>query len=152
MCQNKLCKKAWEGRVRVFLYSVSSSYGKDNKHPGTPPPGKNDVEGKVSSAQDSQGRRLCWVGIIITSVSSFHRFAVATPEELAVNNDDCAICWDSMQSARKLPCGHLFHKYLVGLQGLGRGVMWASVTLRATSNQLSAELWLLTAWALLVCF
>lgn len=40
----------------------------------------------------------------------FHRFAVATPEELAVNNDDCAICWDSMQAARKLPCGHLFHK------------------------------------------
>ncbi|KAM9374219.1 E3 ubiquitin-protein ligase AMFR isoform 1-T1 [Phaethornis superciliosus] len=37
------------------------------------------------------------------------RFAVATPEELAANNDDCAICWDSMQSARKLPCGHLFH-------------------------------------------
>ncbi|NXC41006.1 AMFR ligase, partial [Penelope pileata] len=37
------------------------------------------------------------------------RFAVATPEELAVNNDDCAICWDSMHSARKLPCGHLFH-------------------------------------------
>ncbi|PKU29434.1 hypothetical protein llap_20262 [Limosa lapponica baueri] len=42
------------------------------------------------------------------------RFAVATPEELAVNNDDCAICWDSMQSARKLPCGHLFHKYVPG--------------------------------------
>lgn len=39
-----------------------------------------------------------------------YRFAVATPEELAVNNDDCAICWDSMQAARKLPCGHLFHK------------------------------------------
>ncbi|XP_058135979.1 E3 ubiquitin-protein ligase AMFR [Dasypus novemcinctus] len=37
------------------------------------------------------------------------RFAIATPEELAVNNDDCAICWDSMQAARKLPCGHLFH-------------------------------------------
>ncbi|XP_023646102.1 E3 ubiquitin-protein ligase AMFR [Paramormyrops kingsleyae] len=37
------------------------------------------------------------------------RFAVATPEELATNNDDCAICWDSMQTARKLPCGHLFH-------------------------------------------
>ncbi|XP_015680892.1 E3 ubiquitin-protein ligase AMFR [Protobothrops mucrosquamatus] len=37
------------------------------------------------------------------------RFAVATPEELASNNDDCAICWDSMQAARKLPCGHLFH-------------------------------------------
>lgn len=37
------------------------------------------------------------------------RFAVATPEELAANNDDCAICWDSMTTARKLPCGHLFH-------------------------------------------
>ncbi|XP_018420377.1 PREDICTED: E3 ubiquitin-protein ligase AMFR isoform X1 [Nanorana parkeri] len=36
-------------------------------------------------------------------------FAVATPEELEANNDDCAICWDSMQAARKLPCGHLFH-------------------------------------------
>lgn len=39
-------------------------------------------------------------------------FAVATPEELEANNDDCAICWDSMQAARKLPCGHLFHKYV----------------------------------------
>ncbi|KAI1904261.1 hypothetical protein AGOR_G00003860 [Albula goreensis] len=37
------------------------------------------------------------------------RFAVATTEELTANSDDCAICWDSMQSARKLPCGHLFH-------------------------------------------
>ncbi|KAJ8407880.1 hypothetical protein AAFF_G00269240 [Aldrovandia affinis] len=37
------------------------------------------------------------------------RFAVATGEELAANSDDCAICWDAMQSARKLPCGHLFH-------------------------------------------
>ena len=23
--------------------------------------------------------------------------------------DQCAICWDEMESARKLPCGHLFH-------------------------------------------
>ncbi|GAA6093211.1 autocrine motility factor receptor a [Tachysurus ichikawai] len=37
------------------------------------------------------------------------RFAVATPDELLANNDDCAICWDSMTAARKLPCGHLFH-------------------------------------------
>uniref|UniRef100_A0A4W5NA17 E3 ubiquitin-protein ligase AMFR n=1 Tax=Hucho hucho TaxID=62062 RepID=A0A4W5NA17_9TELE len=37
------------------------------------------------------------------------RFAVATSDELVVNNDDCAICWDSMMTARKLPCGHLFH-------------------------------------------
>ncbi|KAM6980565.1 E3 ubiquitin-protein ligase AMFR [Aplochiton taeniatus] len=37
------------------------------------------------------------------------RFAVATTEELVANNDDCAICWDNMLTARKLPCGHLFH-------------------------------------------
>ncbi|XP_072236404.1 E3 ubiquitin-protein ligase AMFR-like isoform X1 [Leuresthes tenuis] len=37
------------------------------------------------------------------------RFSVATAEELAANDDDCAICWDAMLTARKLPCGHLFH-------------------------------------------
>ncbi|KAM8877933.1 E3 ubiquitin-protein ligase AMFR-like [Synchiropus picturatus] len=37
------------------------------------------------------------------------RFSVATAEELAANDDDCAICWDAMSTARKLPCGHLFH-------------------------------------------
>ncbi|XP_062243862.1 E3 ubiquitin-protein ligase AMFR-like isoform X1 [Platichthys flesus] len=36
-------------------------------------------------------------------------FAVATAEELTANDDDCAICWDTMLTARKLPCGHLFH-------------------------------------------
>uniref|UniRef100_A0A3Q3VW20 Uncharacterized protein n=1 Tax=Mola mola TaxID=94237 RepID=A0A3Q3VW20_MOLML len=38
------------------------------------------------------------------------RFGIATAEELAANDDDCAICWDTMLTARKLPCGHLFHK------------------------------------------
>ncbi|XP_028296380.1 E3 ubiquitin-protein ligase AMFR-like [Gouania willdenowi] len=37
------------------------------------------------------------------------RFSIATAEELAANDDDCAICWDTMLTARKLPCGHLFH-------------------------------------------
>lgn len=37
------------------------------------------------------------------------RFSMATKEELEKNVDDCAICWDEMDSARKLPCGHLFH-------------------------------------------
>ncbi|XP_067091685.1 E3 ubiquitin-protein ligase AMFR isoform X2 [Osmerus mordax] len=37
------------------------------------------------------------------------RFAAATPDELATNDDDCAICWDAMATARRLPCGHLFH-------------------------------------------
>lgn len=36
-------------------------------------------------------------------------FPMATIEELEKNCDDCAICWDRMEAARKLPCGHLFH-------------------------------------------
>lgn len=37
------------------------------------------------------------------------RFANASDEELRQNDDDCAICWEEMKSARKLPCNHLFH-------------------------------------------
>ncbi|KAL5250357.1 hypothetical protein ACHWQZ_G016183 [Mnemiopsis leidyi] len=37
------------------------------------------------------------------------QFRVATSEELEANNDHCAICWEEMNTARKLPCGHLFH-------------------------------------------
>uniref|UniRef100_A0A674C0X7 Autocrine motility factor receptor a n=1 Tax=Salmo trutta TaxID=8032 RepID=A0A674C0X7_SALTR len=36
-------------------------------------------------------------------------FAVATSNELVADNDDCAICWDSMTTERKLSFGHLFH-------------------------------------------
>ncbi len=38
------------------------------------------------------------------------RFPLATQEELENNNDECSICWERMESARKLECGHLFHK------------------------------------------
>lgn len=38
------------------------------------------------------------------------RFAEATEDEVANFDDSCAICWDQMQKARKLPCGHMFHK------------------------------------------
>lgn len=36
-------------------------------------------------------------------------FPMASQEEMDKNCDDCAICWDEMKAARKLPCGHLFH-------------------------------------------
>lgn len=36
-------------------------------------------------------------------------FANATKEDIEKFNDECAICWDSMDCARALPCGHLFH-------------------------------------------
>lgn len=36
-------------------------------------------------------------------------FSMATKDDIDKNSDYCAICWDEMESARKLPCGHLFH-------------------------------------------
>ncbi|BFZ19181.1 hypothetical protein BsWGS_22220 [Bradybaena similaris] len=37
------------------------------------------------------------------------KFPMATQEDLEQNADDCAICWEKMSAARRLPCGHLFH-------------------------------------------
>lgn len=36
-------------------------------------------------------------------------YPMATSEELQENSDNCAICWEKMEAARKLPCSHLFH-------------------------------------------
>lgn len=36
-------------------------------------------------------------------------YPLATAEDLSQNSDNCAICWEKMETARKLPCGHLFH-------------------------------------------
>ncbi|KAF9193522.1 hypothetical protein BGZ51_003077 [Haplosporangium sp. Z 767] len=37
----------------------------------------------------------------------------ATEKELADYSDDCAICRDSMTSAKVLPCGHIFHLFCI---------------------------------------
>ncbi|OTF76745.1 E3 ubiquitin-protein ligase AMFR-like protein, partial [Euroglyphus maynei] len=36
-------------------------------------------------------------------------FPTTSPDELNDENNDCAICWDRMENARRLPCGHFFH-------------------------------------------
>ncbi|XP_058125227.1 E3 ubiquitin-protein ligase AMFR-like [Anopheles ziemanni] len=36
-------------------------------------------------------------------------YPLATSEDLKQNSDNCAICWEKMETARKLPCAHLFH-------------------------------------------
>lgn len=36
-------------------------------------------------------------------------YPLATAEDLQLNCDNCAICWEKMDTARKLPCAHLFH-------------------------------------------
>uniref|UniRef100_F6VAW2 Zinc finger protein n=1 Tax=Ciona intestinalis TaxID=7719 RepID=F6VAW2_CIOIN len=37
------------------------------------------------------------------------QFPEATKEEIEAQEDQCAICWEQMETARKLPCGHFFH-------------------------------------------
>lgn len=37
-------------------------------------------------------------------------YPLASAEDISQNSDICAICWEKMDSARKLPCLHLFHK------------------------------------------
>lgn len=33
------------------------------------------------------------------------------PMETNKSGDDCPICWDKMETGRKLSCGHLFHNF-----------------------------------------
>lgn len=42
-----------------------------------------------------------------------HRYPSVTQEDLQNYNDDCAICREVMTSAKKLPCGHIFHQYIL---------------------------------------
>lgn len=44
---------------------------------------------------------------ILKSVNT--RFPMAMEEELESLEDHCAICWDKLDTARKLPCSHYFH-------------------------------------------
>ena len=49
-----------------------------------------------------------------------HRFENASAELLEEASDNkCAICWERMQKAKKLKCGHLFHRYVNRYQNLG---------------------------------
>jgi len=44
--------------------------------------------------------------------SNFSRLPMASKEEIDNLEDHCAICWENLRSARKLPCGHFFHQYV----------------------------------------
>lgn len=52
---------------------------------------------------------MVYTFLFIGVIFLFFSYPMATAEELDANSDNCAICWEKMDSARKLPCGHLFH-------------------------------------------
>jgi autocrine motility factor receptor len=49
---------------------------------------------------------------------NYRRIVAVMDEQYPMANelneqDTCAICWETLASARRLPCKHLFHKYVV---------------------------------------
>ena len=54
---------------------------------------------------------LLYPWILIQWMLSFLRFDDASLEDLSHCLDKCAICWEGMEKAKKLKCGHLFHRY-----------------------------------------
>lgn len=54
--------------------------------------------------------------IAITKRYHIYSYPLASQDDLSENCDNCAICWEKMETARKLPCGHLFHKYVFFLK------------------------------------
>lgn len=46
-------------------------------------------------------------GVKFDNILSNFSYPTAAPME---GDEKCAICWDLMSSARRLPCGHMFHK------------------------------------------
>lgn len=50
---------------------------------------------------------------MVYGVKLNYSYPMASPEEVRKNEDNCAICWEPMKEARKLPCAHLFHKYVL---------------------------------------
>ncbi|KAG0214033.1 hypothetical protein BGX28_002899 [Mortierella sp. GBA30] len=63
----------------------------------------NNLRKKLSSHQ-AYRQALCNMQALYPS---------ATESELADYSDDCAICRDSMTSAKVLPCGHIFHLFCI---------------------------------------
>ena len=50
-----------------------------------------------------------WSRFRRATVNMHQRYPDATPAELAQMDRTCIICREDMESAKKLPCGHMFH-------------------------------------------
>ena len=50
-----------------------------------------------------------FVGFVVVSRDLQRMYAEVPAEELAARQEDCAICREKLDKAKRLPCGHLFH-------------------------------------------
>ena len=50
-----------------------------------------------------------FVGFLAVSRDLQRQYAAVPAEELAALQDDCAVCRERLDKAKRLPCGHLFH-------------------------------------------
>ncbi len=50
-----------------------------------------------------------FLGFLAVSRDLHRMYADVSPEELAARDDDCAVCRERLDKAKRLPCGHLFH-------------------------------------------
>ena len=60
-------------------------------------------------ALESMHRVRRFVGFLAVSRDLQRTYADVSAEELASRQDDCAVCRERLDKAKRLPCGHLFH-------------------------------------------
>jgi autocrine motility factor receptor len=61
--------------------------------------------------QEIQRRLRRHHNYVLVSRTLESRFTLVQQEELAGGEEICAICWETMTTARRLPCRHIFHTY-----------------------------------------
>ncbi|KAI9247332.1 hypothetical protein BY458DRAFT_590881 [Sporodiniella umbellata] len=67
------------------------------------------------------------------------KFADASPEELLILNDTCAICRENMKAGKKLVCGHVFHlianAYFLGYNAIRQFLLVLPVVDRSPAHK-----------------
>jgi autocrine motility factor receptor len=62
-----------------------------------------------------------FIGFLAVSRDLNHTYGDVPADELAARQDDCAVCRERLDKAKRLPCGHLFHAACLQVRG---GVSW----------------------------
>ena len=61
--------------------------------------------------QEIQRRLRRHRNYILVSETLEKRFVQVPAHELLITDETCAICWEKMNAAIRLPCRHIFHRY-----------------------------------------